>query len=92
MEETNVETNVDSSMDQNAGVQPYSLDMVLSGGPEHDWERYYKLKPGNVFVEVGPFVGRYAMIGSRKGCSWVILIEPSPLTINSGTISFSSKA
>lgn len=62
-------------------VQPVSIETVRSAGPEHEWERYYKLKPGDVFVEAGAFWGRYGIIASRKGCSKVILIEASPPNI-----------
>lgn len=56
----------------------HSLDKVQSAGPEHNWEKFYKLKKGDVFVEVGAFWGRYGMLASAAGCSKVILIEPSP--------------
>lgn len=58
-----------------------SIDMVQSAGPEHNWEKYYLLKKGDVFVEIGPFWGRYGMVASRKGCSKVVLIEPSPYNV-----------
>ncbi len=47
---------------------------------EHDWEKYYKLKPGDVFVEAGAFRGSYAELASKKvgPTGRVILIEPSP--------------
>jgi len=47
---------------------------------EHDWEFRYKLKPGDIFVEGGSFIGRYGKRASRiVGPSGkVILIEPSP--------------
>lgn len=56
----------------------YPIDVVKSAGPEHDWERRYRLKPGDVFVEAGAFWGRYGLIASHKGCSKIILIEASP--------------
>ena len=62
-------------------VQPVSIETVRSAGPEHEWERYYKLKPGDVFVEAGAFWGRYGIIASLKGCSKIILIEASPANI-----------
>lgn len=62
-------------------VQAVSIETVKSAGPEHEWERYYQLKPGDVFVEAGAFWGRYGIIASRKGCSKIILIEPSPANV-----------
>jgi FkbM family methyltransferase len=45
--------------------------------PEHDWEKHYQLKSGDVFVEAGSFKGSYAeLASSRVGSSGrVILIE-----------------
>jgi FkbM family methyltransferase len=57
------------------------LQKVLSGEPEHQWERYYQLKPGDIYVEVGANWGRYGMIASGKGCSKIVLIEPSLVNI-----------
>lgn len=57
------------------------LAKVLSGEPEHQWERYYQLKRGDTYVEIGANWGRYGMIASRKGCDKIILIEPSPVNI-----------
>lgn len=46
--------------------------------PEHPYEKYYSLKEGDVYVEAGALVGRYGVIATRKNCSRIILIEPSP--------------
>jgi FkbM family methyltransferase len=56
------------------------LNLVDTGEPEHNWEKYYKLKPGDVFVEAGAFWGRYGKVASPKvGASGkVVLIEGSP--------------
>ena len=62
-------------------IQPYPVSVVKSDVPEHDWEKYYKLKPGDVFVEVGAFWGRYAILADKARCSKIILIEPSPINI-----------
>jgi FkbM family methyltransferase len=56
------------------------LGLVDTGEFEHNWEKYYNLKPGDVFVEVGAFWGRYGKVASPKvGVSGkVVLIEGSP--------------
>jgi len=56
---------------------------VRSGTPEHNWEKWYQLKHGDVYVEAGAFWGRYGRIASRKvgETGKVILIEPSPTNI-----------
>ncbi len=56
------------------------FDLVRTAQPEHDWEHFYKLKQGNIYVECGAFWGRYALIASPKiGPSGkAILIEASP--------------
>jgi len=56
-------------------------ELYIKGKPEHNWEKYYILKPGDIFVEVGGFIGRYAKIAASRGCSSIILVEPSPLNI-----------
>lgn len=60
--------------------------MADSGTPEHNWEKYYQLKPGDVFVEAGAFWGRYGKIASEKvgPTGKVVLIEASPM--NADTI------
>jgi len=51
--------------------------------PDHDYEKHYKLKEGDIFVEGGSHMGRHARRASPKvGSSGrVIAIEPSPLNI-----------
>ncbi len=61
-------------------VTPYSIEDVRKAQNEHNWERYYSLKPYDVYVEAGAFWGKYGMIASLKGCK-VILIEPEPSNI-----------
>ena len=59
------------------------FDLIDSGQPEHNWEKYYTLKQGDTFVEGGAFWGRYAKIASQKvGMQGrVIAIEPSPVNV-----------
>ncbi len=49
--------------------------------PEHNWEKHYHLKEGDIYVEVGAFWGRYGLRAINSKCSKVILIEPSPENI-----------
>ena len=58
-------------------------DVARNKTPEHQWERYYNLKPGDVYVEAGAYLCRYGRIASRKVGSGgrVILIEPSPRNV-----------
>lgn len=60
------------------------LAKIRSGTPEHNWEKWYDLKPGDVYVEAGAFWGRYGRIASLKvgATGKVILIEPSPENID----------
>lgn len=59
---------------------PFPIEVVKSGAPEHKWDKYYRLKSGDIFVEAGAHFGRFGMIASMVGCK-VILIEPSPINI-----------
>lgn len=54
--------------------------MSSSDTVEHNWERFYHLKQGDIYLEAGAFWGRYGRIASAKvGVNGkVILIEPSP--------------
>ena len=56
---------------------------IWEHAPEHDYEKHYKLKEGDVFVEGGAFVGRYARKASSKvgNSGRVVSIEPSPLNL-----------
>ena len=58
-------------------------NLIDSGTPEHNWEKYYTLKEGDIFIEGGAFWGRYVIIASHKVGSEgrVIAIEPSPVNI-----------
>lgn len=58
-------------------------DIARNKTPEHQWERYYNLKPGDVYVEAGAYLCRYGRIASRKvgPGGRVILIEPSPQNV-----------
>lgn len=51
---------------------------ILDGTIEHDYQRAYLLRPGNIYCEIGAFWGRTAVIAHRFGCSKIILVEPSP--------------
>jgi len=62
-------------------AQPFPIGTAMNGAIEHAWEKYYTLKPGDVFVEAGPFWGRYAFPAQNQGCSKIILIEPSPVNV-----------
>lgn len=47
---------------------------------EHNWEKFYALKSGDVFVEAGAFTGEYGLAASKKvgDNGKVVLIEPDP--------------
>lgn len=62
---------------------PNIFDFISKSSPEHLWEKYYLLKPGDTFVEAGAFWCRYGMKASFKVGSTgrVILIEPNPCNI-----------
>lgn len=62
-------------------IVPVDISIVKSDKPDHEFEKYYNLKEGDVYLEAGAFYGRQAMIASKKGCSKIILIEPSPINI-----------
>lgn len=62
-------------------ITPVDVSIVKFGSPDHEFEKYYNLKEGDVYLEAGAFYGRQAMIASQKGCSKIILIEPSPINI-----------
>lgn len=55
--------------------------MKLTNG--HNWEKYYSLKMGDVFVEGGAFLGWHIVEASKKvgNGGRVIAIEPSPPTL-----------
>jgi len=57
--------------------------MAWLSEPDHDYEKHYKLKEDDIFVEGGSHMGRHARRASPKvGSSGrVIAIEPSPLNI-----------
>jgi FkbM family methyltransferase len=44
---------------------------------EHNWEKYYELQLGDIFVEIGGFWGRYTSYASKR-CGQVIVVEPNP--------------
>ncbi len=54
------------------------LGHVLNGDVEHPFEKYYCLKPGDVFVEVGAFWARYGILAQKRQCSKIVLIEAHP--------------
>jgi FkbM family methyltransferase len=60
---------------------PYMQEKIFGGTIEHNWELFYKLKPEDIFIEVGGYWGRYAVRALRQGCSRVIMVEPSPANI-----------
>lgn len=62
-------------------MKPIDILIVKSDKPDHYFEKYYKLKKGDVYLEAGAFYGRQGMIASQKECSKIILIEPSPINI-----------
>lgn len=59
------------------------LALIGSGRVQHNWEKHYQLKEGDVFVEGGAFWGRYTWKASKKvgPTGQVIAIEPSPENI-----------
>lgn len=67
---------------------------TITYAPEHPYEKYYSLKEGDIYVEAGALVGRYGRLATQKGCSKIILIEPSSesadaiqININNGILS-----
>jgi len=59
-------------------VADYDSILVLSREHEAPITKYLDLKAGDVFVDVGAHVGKYALrIAKQKGCL-VVAIEPSP--------------
>lgn len=57
---------------------PEEAKKQIDVGPEHSYQKYYTLKAGDVYVEAGAFLGRTGRIAAQRGCSKIILIEPSP--------------
>ncbi|MCK4266566.1 MAG: class I SAM-dependent methyltransferase, partial [Thermoplasmata archaeon] len=58
------------------------MELIESGPVQHNWEKHYSLKEGDIFVEAGAFWGRYVWKASKKvGTGRVIAIEPSPYNI-----------
>lgn len=53
------------------------------GSPENNYEKFYKLKLGDVYLECGALWGRYGKIASEKvGTNGkIILVEPNPINI-----------
>lgn len=62
-------------------IVPYSVETVKSDVPEHDWQKYYKLRRRDIFVEIGAFWGRYAVLADKVRCSKIILVEASPINV-----------
>ena len=59
------------------------IQLIDSGDVQHNWEKHYQLKEGDIFVEGGAFWGRYVRKASKKvgSTGQVIAIEPSPENI-----------
>lgn len=59
------------------------LDLISSEKVQHNWEKHYQLKEGDIFVEGGAFWGRYIRKASKQvgPTGRVITIEPSPENI-----------
>lgn len=59
------------------------LALIGSGRVQHNWEKHYQLKEGDIFVEGGAFWGRYIRKASKQvgPTGRVITIEPSPENI-----------
>ncbi len=55
--------------------------LIHGGAIEHFWEKHHQLREGEIFMEIGAFCGRYGVVAYRRGCSQIILVEPSPLNI-----------
>lgn len=60
------------------------ISTVMSRDVEHNYEHYYYLRPGDIYVEVGAFLGNYGIIAQRRQCSKIVLIEAHPT--NAATI------
>jgi len=73
-------------MDADGSKMTGSFDQTFSrdrsSAPDHNYEKYYRLKEGDVFVEAGAYIGRYGIIANQRVGSTgrIILIEPSPST------------
>lgn len=59
-------------------IDGFSTDSL----PDHDYMKHYELKKGDIYVEVGAYIGRSAKIASEKDCGKVILIEPDSRSAN----------
>lgn len=62
-------------------IEPVSVLIVKSDKPDHEFEKHYQLKEGDIYVEAGAFYGRQGLISYNKGCKKIVLIEPSPVNI-----------
>ncbi len=62
----------------------FPMSIVLGRDVEHNFEKYYYLKPGDIYVEVGSFVGNYGIIAQKRECRKIVLIEAHPA--NAATI------
>lgn len=62
------------------------ISHVLEKDVEHNYEKYYYLRPGDVYVEAGAFIGRYGVIAQKRQCSKIVLIEAHPT--NAATIQY----
>jgi len=61
-----------------ASVRPNSDDLiVLTTNFEQTTSQWFEVEPGSVVVDVGAYIGRYALVAARKGAK-VIAIEPDP--------------
>jgi FkbM family methyltransferase len=57
--------------------EAFIVQFYDQGPAEHDWLKYYLLKPGDVFVEAGAYLGKHGFLAENMGAR-AILIEPSP--------------
>ena len=57
-----------------------TLEVEMKLPPEHEYEKYYQLKKGDVYVEIGGYLARHGVVASKEveSSGKVILIEPSP--------------
>lgn len=62
-------------------IEPINVSIVKSDRPDHEFEKYYQLKKGDIYVEAGAFYGRQGLIAYNKGSKKIILIEPSPVNV-----------
>jgi FkbM family methyltransferase len=71
---------VEPSKPADTGTGPVPLETYQNHTIEHNWEKHHTLRPGDIFVEVGGFWGKYGVKAARQGAT-AFLVEPFPSNI-----------